>query len=49
MDLEKGRVARQPVKKLSYVLANITRYKKKNGKMKSPRSTYNMCAPYFYV
>ena len=25
MDLEKGRVARQPVKKLSYVLANITR------------------------
>ena len=32
MDLEKGRVARQPVKKLSYVLANITRYKKKNGK-----------------
>ena len=43
MDLEKGRVARQPVKKLSYVLANITRYKKmekmKSSKLPLPGST----------
>ena len=34
MDLEKGRVASQPVKRLFYVLTNITRYEKRMEKMK---------------
>ena len=46
MDLEKGRVARQPVKKFFYVLANITRYEKRMEKMKSsklPLAVQHVC------